>query len=52
MTLLSWAIRPRAIPEIDPRFASQEPAADQNGDGVFDFFDVSAFLSTFTGGCL
>lgn len=33
------------------RFASQEPAADQNQDGQFDFFDVSAFLNAFSAGC-
>jgi hypothetical protein len=28
-----------------------DPAADFDGNGVFDFFDVSAFLGAFSAGC-
>jgi len=28
-----------------------DAAADINGDGSYDFFDVSAFLSAFAAGC-
>jgi hypothetical protein len=33
-------------------FSSEDPAADWNGDHVFNFFDVSAYLSAFSDGCL
>jgi hypothetical protein len=28
-----------------------DPAADFTGDGVYNFFDVSAFLNAFNAGC-
>ena len=28
-----------------------DPSADFNGDGSFNFFDVSAFLNAFNAGC-
>ena len=32
-------------------YNAQDPAADFNGDGLFNFFDVSAFLTGFNAGC-
>jgi len=32
-------------------FSAQEPIADFDGDGMFDFFDVSAYLNAFNAGC-
>ena len=32
-------------------FSTNQPAADFTHDGIFNFFDVSAFLSLFSAGC-
>ena len=32
-------------------FSEQDPAADINGDGLWDFFDVQDYLAAFSAGC-
>ena len=39
------------VSEFIIAFVNDEPAADLNGDGLFDFHDVSVFLAAFSGGC-
>ena len=39
------------ISEFLMRLTAQDPSADFSGDGQFDFFDISAFLSAYEQGC-
>ena len=39
------------VSEFLNAYNAQDPSADFNGDGLFTFFDVSAFVTEFLAGC-